>query len=477
MIFWIAVAGLTLITLAAVLWPLLAGGPRGGRKADYDIEVYRDQLAEVDRNLERGVIGAEEAEAAKAEVGRRILAADARRRGEQAPGGAPPEGRPLATRIAVGVVAVAIPAAAFGLYLQLGSPGMEARPFAERQTQPSGSGTQMAGGGEGEAGSLQDAEARLAQRLENNPDDVQGWVLLGRTRMMLSKFGSAATAYQRAVTLAPERTELHAAYGEALTMAAGGSVTKAAREAFRTALDKAPGDPRARYYMALAAYQDGEPRTALEEWQKLASAAPSDAPWLSVVETRIRETRQSLGLPVEEQPRTQTAERSTGNGGGPTQEDMAAAQSMSPDERRQMIKGMVQRLAERLEENPDNPEGWQRLARSYEVLGRISDARDAYEKAAELAPDNVEVLTRYARVVRSAAGNSRTSTSKELMRRVLEVDPRNPEALWFSAMAELDAGRKGEARELFDKALDQLPKGSPQTAELRDRAESLLNAQ
>ncbi len=140
-----------------------------------------------------------------------------------------------------------------------------------------------------------------------------------------------------------------------------------------------------------------------------------------------------------------------------------------------MIESMVQRLADRLAENPDNLQGWLQLARSYETLGRSQKAVEAYAKAAELAPRDPGVLARYARAVRADAG-AQTEKSVALSRRILELDPENPEALWFTAMAELADGDKKQARELFDRAIAQLPPDTPQTAELRKRADEMLEA-
>jgi cytochrome c-type biogenesis protein CcmH/NrfG len=190
----------------------------------------------------------------------------------------------------------------------------------------------------------------------------------------------------------------------------------------------------------------------------------------------------NLRLPEGVEPPQQTARSGSSSGGsqsqegatrGPTEQQMQAAQNMSPDERQAMVRSMVDRLRGRLEENPDNLQGWLQLGRSYDVLGQSERAVEAYAKAAELAPEDPEVLSRYARAVRSDAGRQ-TETSISLSQRVLDLDPTNPEALWFTAMAELRQGNKDEARRLFDKALAQLPADTPQTAELRKRADEML---
>lgn len=611
MIFWILVGLITIAVLAAMLWPLLRGRARAGHSADYDIEVYRDQLAEVERNLDRGLIGEHEAEAAKAEIGRRILAADQARQRTGDPGGARAG---IARRALAAVLLVAVPAGAVALYLQLGSPGMESRPFAARDVGADprtarGDGDATRDQARDQAPGLEQSERQLAQRLQRSPGDAAGWRLLGRTRMAMQRFRAAAEAFARARELRPDDPGLAAMHGEALVMAAGGTVTEKARAALDAAVQARPDAPRPRYYLALARLQQGDAEAALRQWADLVADAAPDAPWLAIVEEQMAAAERQLGREpgrtfAEVAPAAPAAAEDGGaeDGGasataGPTREQMQAAQDMEPEarrrmirgmvedlaarleseprdargwqrlirsygvlgesakaqraletaldtfakapfvrrqlvaqarrqgltvprayagdaggdgardgdgtrdgardgdgsgrrgptaeqaeaaqdmpaeERRQMIAGMVNRLAERLEQDPDDLEGWLMLARSYRVLEQPAKARDALAEAAELAPENVEVLARYARAIRAAAGDRPTAESYAVTRRILELDPDNPQALWFTALHHAAEGRRDKARELFDRALAQLPADAPQTAELRRRAERML---
>jgi cytochrome c-type biogenesis protein CcmH len=146
---------------------------------------------------------------------------------------------------------------------------------------------------------------------------------------------------------------------------------------------------------------------------------------------------------------------------------------MSPEARQKMIQGMVDRLAKRLEDNPDNLQGWTRLARSYNVLGKPDKARRALKRASEIAPENVDVLAQYARAIRRAAGDQQTDKSIEVSRRILQIDSDHAEALWFVGVHEARQGNTEKARTLFDKALATLP-DSPQTKELRRRAKEMV---
>jgi len=399
---WVAAAVLTAVTLALLLVPLLRrrDGPAPGR-SDYDLSVYRDQLAEVDRDLERGVLGADQAEAARLEIKRRILAA-----GADAGGGgdsAPPK---PAHRTIVAAVAVAVPAAAVAVYLDLGSPSTPDLPFAERPASPARSAPAMAGDG-APAGSMDDAVSRLRQRLESEPGNVEGWMLLGRSYMTMERPAEAAEAFRRAVAGGAGPTA-SAFFAEALVISHGGGVTEEAAQAFEVALAADPLDPKARYYLAMARAQRGDLRGALDGWVDLVALSPSDAPWLDLVRGHIARAAGELGVDLaslrpsaearalaSQVPRTMPTQQpsapvarapAAGAAPGPTRADMEAAAQMSASEQNEMIRGMVERLAARLEEEPNDRDGWLRLARAYEVLGEAEKAAEARKRAEGLTP-------------------------------------------------------------------------------------------
>jgi cytochrome c-type biogenesis protein CcmH len=182
----------------------------------------------------------------------------------------------------------------------------------------------------------------------------------------LQRFNEARDAYLRAITFKPDEPQLHAELGEVLVVAAGGTVTPAAEAEFA----KSGNDPRARFYGAEAAVQRGDSAGAKTALQALLADAPADAPWRKVVTARLAEI-----APDEPQASTKAP-------AGPNAQDIAAAQSMSPEERQAMIRGMVERLAARLEQQPNDKEGWSRLAHAYDVLGDAEKARAARARAA-----------------------------------------------------------------------------------------------
>lgn len=371
MIFWVAAAVLCALTVALLLRPLARSGGEADDTAEQDLAVYRDQLAEVERDRAQGLISAEEAHEARREIERRILAADAVRtpQGKSGPGK-----RTLALWLAL---AVAVPLASMGLYLQLGNPETPSRPFAERAEERR------------DANQLATLESQMADRLARDPEQPQAWSMLGELRLRLGRYEGAAAAYGEAIARGTPTAQLYAARGEALTAAAGGRVTPEAKAAFDSALELAPQDPRSRFYSGLAQEQAGRPRDALETWRDLAEDSPAGAPWRATLEGEYGRVADSLGL-TGEAARLPGAPPAAEGQRGPTREDVEAAEDMNPEERAAFIRSMVEGLENRLGEDPENPEnfdGWLRLARAYAVLGEIGKAREALARAQAIAQE------------------------------------------------------------------------------------------
>src|SRR5438045_2656497 len=191
------------------------------------------------------------------------------------------------------------------------------------------------------------------------------------------------------------------AWGEAQVIAADGTVTPAAREAFEAALGDKESAPRSRYYLALAKSQQGDVKSALQGWVDLAADAPADAEWLPLVQQRIAETAAKLGV---DPASLKTSSRMPSEAAVAATEQATAG--AAPEERRAMILAMVGNLAARLEKQPDDAEGWARLGRSYMVLGEPQKARDAYAHAVNLKPDDAGLQQAYAEASRAAAPDS-----------------------------------------------------------------------
>jgi cytochrome c-type biogenesis protein CcmH len=370
MTFWLLAGLLTALAVAVLLIPLLRRPKDAAARRDYDLAVYRDQLSELDRDLARGILSADQAEAARTEIERRLLGA-----AEGGPEGGS-EGGAKSAEPRRGVLAaatvVALPAAALGLYLVLGAPGVPSVPFAERPTaQPVPQDIAL-------------LVERLAARMAETPDDPEGWRLLGRTYLQIGRPVEAVDALRQAVTRGADGASVWASLGEALVEVNQGLVVVDAREAFARVLKHDPGDPRARYYTGLALAQDGRPREALETWVALAADAPADAPWREVVAAQIARAAEDLGLDPDD-PALAGMARAPGPGApGPSAAEVEAAAEMSPEARDAMIRSMVDGLAARLEQEPGDLDGWLRLSRAYAVLGEPEQAKAAVDRAAEL---------------------------------------------------------------------------------------------
>jgi len=487
MMFWMNVVVLTALVAAVLVWPMWRGRARARDAAAYDVAVYRDQLAEVDHAERAGTLRPQDAEAARTEIGRRLLDADRRRTGDLAHAG----GGTRRARAAAIAVAVAVAATAIAGYVHLGRPGMPDRPLVARDLPESTAVAQQRGGGDGaaEAGGdrLARMEERVLERIRTDPTSAEAWQQLGFVRIHRDRFREAAEAFARALEVGGG-PGARARYGQALVRANDDTVTDKAARAFRTALDGRAELPRARYYLALRALQQGEARTALDRWRAMVADAGPDAPWLPAAKQRMAQAERALGI----EPGTTFAEVAPETGGttadrggtadagaaggerpdGPTREQMRAAQDMAPEQRREMIRNMVTSLAAKLDDDPKNLDGWKRLVRSYRVLEEPAKAREALARAVEHYPRNVELLTQYARALRE---QGRRAKAVELSRRTLDIAPDHPQALWFVAEDALRQGKKDRARELFDRALASLPADSERTAELRQRVDRLLN--
>ena len=373
-LFWIIAGLLLLVALVVLLKPLMRVSEERGDEGKSIVALFRRQLAEIENETAQGRLAANEAAEARAEVTRRMLAvADQQAQGQPLAAG---RSREMSWRIGVMVgIAAVVPAAGLAVYSVVGSPAAidSARAVAET------TGT----AGRHDPAELSAAADQLKARLDREPGHVEGWILLGRTFASLERFADARDAYSHAIGLAPDQPSLHAELGEVLVGAAGGRITSEADAEFA----KAPDDPRARFYEAEAVLQHGDRPAAVSALKALLSDAPADAPWRQTVADRLaqiapgQEPAGAPGAPASQSPSAPLV-------AGPTAQDMAAAQAMSPEERQAMIRSMVDRLAARLEQNPNDKEGWVHLARAYDVLGETEKAAAARAHAAQLSAGN-----------------------------------------------------------------------------------------
>ncbi|HUZ75773.1 MAG TPA: c-type cytochrome biogenesis protein CcmI [Stellaceae bacterium] len=446
----LALAIVTAAVLIVVIGPLLHETRMAPERPAFDCAVYRDQLAELERDRARGLIGATEAETARLEIERRILASD---RAAPLP---PAHARPLPWLAAVLALVVAGGAAA--LYLRIGAPGVPDLPYAARRAELARA-----------AAAPEDAEASAAaleKQLAAKPGDVDGWAQLARIDAELQRWQRSADAYRHAVALAPGRVDIAAALGEVLVMGADGMITPAARDTFTKVLAKDSGNAMARYYLALGDAQGGKTQEAIAAWQKLAAEAPAGAPIRADLKRRIAEAAQSGGIapPPLAPPAPAAAPPAGAAAPGPDAAQMAAAAKMTPEQRQTMIKGMVAQLAARLQAAPGDPDGWVRLGRAYGVLGERDKAVDAYERAAKLDPKDVQIPLQEVRLLLASQKLETQLTDREmaLLHRIEVLDPAQPEALWYLGLAAAQSHRPDEAKGYWQRLLAALPADAPE---------------
>jgi cytochrome c-type biogenesis protein CcmH len=186
-------------------------------------------------------------------------------------------------------------------------------------------------------------------------------------------------AFERALALTGRAPDVLSEYGEILVLAHGGRVAEPARRAIEEVLRGFPAEPRARYYLGLAKAQRGDPRGALQDWVDLIAMSPPDAPWLADIRREIRGVAAAAGIDAATLSPSAGLPDPAVRGLG--EEDVKAAAEMSPEERDAMIRAMVEGLAQRLEDEPGDADGWRRLARAYEVLGESEKAKEALARA------------------------------------------------------------------------------------------------
>jgi len=376
MLLWIAFAVMTAAVLAAVLMPLARPARPQSSAASGALAVYRHQLDEIEAERARGLVDDKEAAAAKNEVSRRLLAsADEIDRATDGSGAIPQSRRAMVLL----ATAAFVPLLTLAFYLSYGSPGLPSSRVAERGQLPLG---------QAQIGVL---IAKVEARLREHPEDGEGWDVIAPVYYKLGRFGDAANAYARAARLKGETVRRLAGLAESVVFAADGIVTEEARAAYEKILKLEPGRVEPRFWLALAKEQDGKLADALADYKGLLAEAPAGVPWRAAVESRVAEVSRRLAGAEKVDPR----------GPGPTAEDVAAAEKLSPEDRAKMIAQMVDGLAERLRRDGRDLAGWQRLINAYAVLGREQEARKALAEARSKFPADETALAALAALAKS----------------------------------------------------------------------------
>ena len=374
--FWAASAGL-FVAVAAILLVALRRDRSVADAPAVDMKVYKDQLAEVDRDLARGTLAPDEAQRVRSEVGRRILDADRAAVSKAVAPVATPALLPAA------VVLLAL-IGGIGTYAYIGAPGYPDRPLKARvaaadahmQTRPSQAEAVAAApkppAPTDLAPDFLDLMAKLRTAVTERPSDQRGLELLARNEAALGNYAAAESAQRRLIEVKGEAATAddRSSLAEIMIAAAGGYVSPEAEAELVTALSRDAQDPVARYYSGLMFAQSGRYDRAFALWQPLLQEGPDEAPWIARIRAEIEDVAYLAGVNF-----------TLPEAKGPSAGDVAAAADMAPEERQAMIEGMVAQLSDRLATDGGSVEDWNRLIRSLVVLERKDEAQKIYDEA------------------------------------------------------------------------------------------------
>lgn len=362
MLLWLGFAVMTALVVAVLLRPLWRPDVKVLAPAEADLAVYRDQLNEIDADRERGLIGVAEAEGAKTELARRILvhAADAKDDVTE------PQGR---SNLFPLVTAALVPLASLALYLWIGSPMLPDSPLEARKSVPI------------EQATIDELIGKVEARLAKHPNDAEGWSVIAPIYLRVGRYDDAANAFARILMLKGETAQGLVRFAEATVMANNGTVTEPARRAFARVVELEPDRPEAQFGLALAKEQAGDLTGAQSDFKSLLAGAPAEATWRPALEERIKDIEQRLAAAGPSTSPAPAPPQAAPLQAGRKQRTPEEIAKMGQAEREKTIIAMVDGLAARLKAHGDDLEGWLRLIRAYNVLGREQDATTALTDA------------------------------------------------------------------------------------------------
>jgi cytochrome c-type biogenesis protein CcmH len=407
MTFWIITSAMALVVAATLALVLLRSRASAGPAAAFDLQVYRDQLKDVDRDLERGVIGEADAERIRTEVSRRILTADAAMRAAGARGG---QSRSL-SRVAAGLLGAGLIGGSLMLYRSLGAPGYGDLGLKQRMASAEAMAASRPGQEEAEAMLAEQAPPaevnpdylalveKLRVTVTERPNDLRGQMLLARSEATLGNFEAARMAQAEVLRLKGAEATVadYVEQADLMIMAAGGYVSPEAEVVLNTILEMDPRNGPARYYTGLMQAQTGRPDLAFRAWNRLLQEGRPDAPWVAPIRAQIGDLAGLAGVEY-----ALPALPSAPAAPGPTEADLQAAGEMSAQDRQEMIRGMVQGLSDRLATEGGTPPEWARLIGALGVLGETARAEAILAEAREVFAGNDEALSVIADAARTA---------------------------------------------------------------------------
>jgi len=353
------------------------------------------------------------------------------------------------TRLAVGL-AIILPLGAALIYAALGRPDLRDNPLVDRAAEIASRSETITATKKNLAQNLARAQAATVA----TPDDIESWLKLAEAAASVNDSATEIRALRMARQLTNDDPSVLSLLAEALSRAADGQVTVPARDLIDTVLATDPDEPRALFLSGLAAFQDGDYQAAVTRWQRLLSISTADAPWLPIVRANIAQAAEAGGIALPP-------------ANGPDADSIAAAADMTAKDRQAMILSMVESLRDRLDETPDDTEGWLRLARAYDVLGDRAAAFTALARATESAPDDAPLAYQFLeRTIGIELSPAQLSMAQTVIARLAENDTNGPQYLFFRGHIAKLSGDTDTARSVWTDLLGTMPAESEMAAAL-----------
>lgn len=415
---------LTLLVVAWLVRPLLRKNTSAGISSEkLNAAIHRDQLRALEADLARGVISQQDFDTTRDELQLRLL--DDTESFEAAP--SKNKSAFWTAKRTAGAVGLSLPVLALGLYMQLGTPAA-INPVAQ------------ASANEQQIKQMIDT---LANRLKDKPDDPKGWAMLARSYKAVGRLEESKQAFEKSGDYVKADPDLLVDHAELLGLLAGNNLAGQPKQMLDDALRLNPDHPNGLMLAGIAAYQIADYKNAVTYWEKLRGLMPPDSPDVQSIQDNIAEARAKGDLAAGESNKLPPV-------------PAGAAAGMTPEK----INQMVDRLAARLKDNPQDLAGWARLARAYKVQGRLDEAADAYTKTGKLLDTDADLLTQYADLLAIRAKSLQGKPS-ELVNKALLIAPMHPIALMMAGQAAYQIGNYAVAIGHWQNALKVLPANSP----------------
>lgn len=421
----------------------------GPMQYDEDLQDQIDQLmlarATLDEDHQTGQLSDSDFAATCLDIDRRLLGLS--QQVAQASASSPKD--QTLTRLAVGL-AIILPLGAALIYTTLGRPDLRDNPLVDRAAEIASRSETITATKKNLAQNLARAQAATVA----TPDDIESWLKLAEAAASVNDSATEIRALRMARQLTNDDPSVLSLLAEALSRAADGQVTVPARDLIDTVLATDPDEPRALFLSGLAAFQDGDYQAAVTRWQRLLSISTADAPWLPIVRANIAQAAEAGGIALPP-------------ANGPDADSIAAAADMTAKDRQAMILSMVESLRDRLDETPDDTEGWLRLARAYDVLGDRAAAFTALARATESAPDDAPLAYQFLeRTIGIELSAAQLSIAQTVIARLAENDTNGPQYLFFKGHIAKLSGDPDTARSVWTDLLGTMPAESEMAAAL-----------